>query len=356
MGDPFPNTYTDYRQTWGSTVVGGLSPVLNYPNGLYSAPSATPLSMPGQVINDNPEFIGQPQTTTLNIAALSDDSQKLYDKGDFLFLFKSNRGIQENCYPTFAMWNLNYNLEVAFNYRKEKKERPPQPQDSLKRVSHTDRLEDWPVTISEFMQWIKFFGVFNTSLDKVAQRKRRVGVVIKGAVTIPNIFEPDEDGNFVRVGDTVYLHVGMYQNDHQGRMNINQKIEAQGTVGKFLQVKGHWHRGTHSPIGCSKFMEPSRFDSDFIDEMVIDQFDLPIDPTTRLVMTEANPIRHSVPLITDVYQQGFNIKLGRVVRTTKDPSIFDIRNALRSESGWKTLQKYSTLDIELVALDVDANI
>lgn len=355
MANPFPRTFNNSQQTWGNTTTGGLQPVLSYPNSLFSAPSSNPLGAPGRVINNNPEFTGQPQTATIQLAALSDDAQKLYEKGDMIFLYRPNRGVDEKCYPGFALWNMNYNLEMASIYRRDIKNRPPIHNEALTKVSHMDRLDDWPVTIEEFTTAFSFFGIFNTSLDKKNQRKRKAACVLKGAVTIPNIFAPDSDGRNIGVGDTCYLHVGMYTSAHQGRMNTKGGIEATATNGQFLQVKGMWEKHSHSVIGSSKFMHPREGDADFLADMDIDQYDLPIDVLTGLVNTRAQPQKREVPLVTKVYTQGLTYKLGRVVRTTKDPTKTDVENAIRSNPGWASLGKRATLDIELCALDVDAN-
>lgn len=349
----FPN-FTGSEKTWGQSNGGGLTPVLTYPNGLYSAPSGTPLGEPGRTENNNPDETGQPGTATLPISALSDNAQKDYVKGDILFLFKPNRNLEQGgSYATYALWNMNYNLEMAYIKRKEG---PPkaQPKESLMKPSRIDRLYDWPITIQEFQESLHYFGIFNTSLDKANTRKRDVGTAHKGYVNnIPAIFPKDDRDRSIGVGDTAWLHVGYYYPAHQGRMNTSGKLEASATVGPYLQVKGMWERDSHAPIGCSKFGKPLRTDADSIVDMAIDQVDLPVDPVTGLVDMRATPIPSSTPLIAPMYQQGYLIKLGRVVKVTKQPSLADIEEALRSESGWKRLATYATVDIELTPCDFD---
>lgn len=343
--NPFPSKFNDSTKTHVSTESGGLNPILGYPNALFSRGQGGPLSAPRVVTNNNPEFTGQPFVSTIKLNALSDDTQKKYAEGDCIFLYKPNRGISEQTYTGYSIWNLNYYLEMA--YVKSKLPIVQEIVNGRKRPSSAlDRLDDFPVTIEQFQENLHHFGFFDSYTDKVKVRKRTCGLTVKGEVKrFPNIFAPDERGDTVSVGDTIALLVTMVENTQPGRLNMDGKVEAPGTLGKFLQVKGIWEHGSHHAIGCTRTGDPREGDVDFVADVTIPQLTADIDPNTHLVLNgTAKPSAKQPFMTSSVYRQGLVIPLGRIIRVNKPPSKHDIDMALRSYTGWATLQKYSTID------------
>lgn len=328
----------------------GIPPGIAYPGYLY--PSNSPDIDPTVMINNqNPEDTAEPKPIAIKMAALSDDSQLKYDAGDLIFIQNPLLDVTQGVYVCYALWNLNYGLEMAARKRAEKSEIVPVRElssvDITKRRVKEELYGNWPVTVEEFMKMFHFYGSFISSNDKKMVRKRSVSIAPFGRIKMPCIFV-DEKGRFPGIGDVVGLKVKPMTNSYPGLVNLDGKVAGSPTPGKFLQVTGYWEYDCKNPIRCTTPFNPSQFDIDFAEDLTIEQTVYDYDEN-GLINTKA-PIGDS-RLTTKMYQEGFYIRLGRVVRRTKDPSPSDIEAALRSKNGWVSLSKYSLLEIELKPLD-----
>lgn len=326
----------------------GIPPSLGYPGYLY--PNDSDGMEPGVLFrNMDPEDTAQPWVFPLKIMALSDNYQSKYDDGDFLFLYNPFMDVNQGAYVAYAIHNLNYGLEICHRRRLERNEElvrdiSADMSEHGKRRTRKELYDNWPGTVKEFMKMFVPKGVVVSSLDKKNVRKRTLGIAEGGLVRrFPHIFV-DERGRFPGVGDTVGLLVKPYHNDARGLIDLDGKATGSPTPGPFLQVKGYWEYDGRNPIHCTSSFKPSQGDVDFVDKITINQT---IYEEDNDGMINFNKQIGESKLTVDLYQQGYYIRLGRIVRKSKDPSPSDIEAALRSKNGWVTLQKYSEVEIEL---------
>ena len=345
------------KSTFTRGTEGGLKHDISWPGYLHDD-SGSPGNPSGVTRNDFPDFTNQPLVSPLRMAAITGNPQLLYEEGDYIFTYKPRRDIGSDSYACYAIWNLNYALELSHVKRMQRNDpvvlargRQPAgsigPQEYKRKTGNMEKIEDWPTTVEEFARDMLPLGVFNTSSVKPNVRKRVTSIAYKGHVTMPNIFPPNKKGLCVSVGDTVGLVVKAFSNPYRGRINLDGKVEATPTPGPFLQVRGYWEYDCHNPIHCTELGKPSEYDVDFISDVKIDQEVYDYDPETKLLRFDKPIPTKDACIVSGMYQAGYYIQLGTVVRRTKDPSPHDIEMALRSKNGWNALQKYSTVDIEL---------
>jgi len=334
----------DKTQTWLQT--SAITP-LNW-NGFrrvsYSDTPVDPFVIPNSTYNTNPEYSNQAITFKCGLNRLIDDSQSKYVKGDILFTFKPHRSKETGSLTLVAIWNLNYYLRMSNIEENRKREDAMQPQQ--KRPKRQDeRYGAYPKTIDQFCNDMFFAGIMLTSSLNIKGIKRTmIALATKGKIEIPNIFKK-KDGRAISIGDFAYLLVRSVESTIPV-MNINginheheTGYQADGT---HLIVEGYWNPHSNEPIhstgvtDCEKVVE------------TVQQRMYERDENGLLDMNRTTTNNDYV-VFQDKLEMGLTIKLGRVIRKTKDATDDDIDNALLTYNGWTKLFNYAPIEINLIA-------
>ena len=297
----------------------------------------------------------------ITIDALPDNAQMKYTEGLPLFGIKNIDDIDKNSTTAFGLWYINYLLERGYIRRVlEQKGRVGvinvERDGKIKRkmAENNDSMDKIPVTIQEFINTFNWLGIFNTSNTKNFVRKRNISIAVRGEMRMANIF-----GAEVNVNDIVYLHVKQYQNDYDSFYDWKGNVIAPHTPGSFLQVHGGFEPDTNYPIHSTRLRggmmskigdtEMKKQDLDFFENSIVQQRIYDRNPNNTISWDKH---AEGPKIVTNLYQQGLAIKLGRVIRKGgRDPLAIDIKKALRSSEDYTNLMGYSDVEVELEAFD-----
>lgn len=326
-------------QTHFTVEGGGLSWSMGTPS-LFSNPGG-PFTMNNPTINNFTEQTGLSINATYKVAALSDNTQMKYAKGDFLFAHMPRRSLSTDKVTAYALWNLNYYLESAQEVKELNGGSMPS--------SHA--LSEIPTTVEEFCQRMNLLGVIATTMDKKNVRERTFAVTVDKRIVVPYIF-PSKNGQTIRVGSSVGLKIGMVDNPYNAKIGLDGRSEGTMSAQKIFQVVGHWEPECNQPIHCSRFGNPTQDDLDFMQDVVIEQRVYPEDTdrdsgSCGLVNFDEEARADLEMLKIQQYTQSHYIHLGKVVRLNKHPANHDIWLGLRSAEGWAKLGSYGTVEIEM---------
>lgn len=230
------------------------------------------------IISDQPNReIVSPVVCQTRCAALRDNSQQLFERGDFLFAYNSEAKASNETI-LFNLQTLNYWLEEAFVLRNENRMMdtldPERSAQFRKRKYGSDLLYSFPLTIEEFKKKIVFIGIMIGANGVREIRSREISYSPSGLVRdVPNIFGPVEEDI------TLEFRVKRFKNRYHGKIHYEGTVTKDVTHGSFLQVRPYVNRNKH-PVIHHRFEETSEDDVDFMEQVIVKQVIL--DNTNRL--------------------------------------------------------------------------
>ncbi len=357
------NFQTD-QSSWSATQGGGLnapSQIGPPPSQFFPGPNTT-FATPTGPTNQYAERLTV--IAELKINALTDDSQLQYKEGLPLFGFRDEEDVDNDSITAYGICNLNELLERSFIQRVlQQRGQTINGTNELvvtkggitkrKQSIQKDLLDRMPITIREFLDSYTFLGIFNTAGNRSRVRKRDITLGVGGEMKMANIF-----GAAVRPGDTVYLYVKSYKNTSPAYLNWKGRSIGAPTPGKFLQIRGAFEPHTNNPIHAGRVEQivtsegkiktvkqdyPIEKDLDFIESSIIMQKIYEYDDVTQTIDMSKPTNDVETKIAVDLYQQGYAIQLGKVVRRGKDPTEEDIKTALRSFDYYTNLMSYAQI-------------
>lgn len=360
----FPPFNVESKKTWAGNQSGGIQQTTRTSGlKLLNSSSSGPDQMP--TMNENWLPQQQPKIFEFMAGNLTDESQMRYRQWDLLFFKSPDRFTPNQGYAMFSIPNLNYVLEMAQrNFLKGNQllELEQQPGMTLSQIeqekvghkrkfSPGDGLDAEPLTAREFASIYHLAGSMYSSTEKKNVRKRNLGVVMEGRVTMANIFGP------VKVGDQVGLSVKQIENTYTSFVDLNGRSIGDPTPGKILQVRGHYEPQSISPIHCSRKGAPRDNDLDYWDHearvLARKVGSTPItsgDPNSyRLLnwnkVSSGQGNFYSKPWQYSSYEQGYYIPLGRVQFVNKIPTKELVELAHRSFEHYGQLLAESSVEV-----------
>ena len=273
----------------------------------------------------DPETIS-PVTCQVKCATLTDGSQQLFERGDFLFAYKGEARIEDEAI-IFNLQTLNYWLEEAYLVRNANRMLGADIQGHRKRRFGSDLIYEFPVTIEEFKRKISFVGIMLGANGVRQIRSRDISYGVAGVVRdVPNIF------GLIEENSTLEFRVKRYKNKYQGKVHYDGSITKDITMGTFLQVRPFVNKTSH-PVTHHKFDLMLDDDLDYLEEVIIEQTVL--DETIRrpgsgLVAIDGNGTSSRVVIDVDLPVEGLCITIGNVQQCKTTTNYNDANMGVRS--------------------------
>lgn len=372
----FTSMNPEVPQTYMSNATSGIQQTVDIGKSLLLNSSDTNQFRNMNRMHDNYITTMQNQVVSSIVAdALSDHSQLKYHEGYMLFTNHALRNAAKGsgqC-AIYSLPNLNENLIKThlyalnadkqnsmfnavgltgnkdytlsggahlFNAVGEKRDFPMSPSHDM-----------FPLTPAAAAQSITAIGVLYTDQTSGAKRgqngitrRRQLGVVSHGRVTIPNLWGD------LKVGDRVGFVFKMFNSSNIPALNSAGGLASMtnSTPGTFLQVRAHHEPYSTVPIRSSAYASPGPHD--------IDSWDL----NARIQMREhgytkngdldwlamnGHQGRVSQTLSMPSYQEGYYIPLGTVFTMPKCPPLAMIERAHQTFDGYDELARYAPVDV-----------
>lgn len=283
------------------------------------------------IVSDEPDSETiSPVTCQVKCATLTDGSQQLFEKGDFLFAYKGESRNEDEAI-IFNLQTLNYWLEEAYIVRNSNRMmetlEPEKMANGRKRRYGSDLLYSFPVTLEEFKSKISFVGIMLGANGVKQIRSRDISYGVSGVVRdVPNIFGPIEENS------TLEFRVKCYKNKYQGKVHYDGSITKDITMGTFLQVRPFVNKNLH-PVIHHKIDVMQEDDLDYLEQVIVKQIVLDESirrPGSGLIAIDGNGTSEKVIIDVDLPVEGLCITIGNVQQFKRTTNYNDANMGVRS--------------------------